>query len=730
MNRIQGPIVRPAEFAPENERAVPSTTAFTILGRRKGLVAATAACIALPAILAISTLRPYYIATSTLIIGEHQASFHDLQATVDNPTVDAVAINTQVDILKSDTIALDVTQRLDLVHNPEFEAALDHVPLRARITSWVHAKLGHPDVKTPLTPSQRILAVSQILSQKMKIVNDGRSYIIAVSAKTDDPTLSAALANAFVSDYFDFKRRLKVNAIRQANTLLDDQVAPLRSRLQKAEQAVETFQEQNNMVSLPGDQGSSTPSTVANQQLAQMNGQLITAESDLAQKQAQYDQLASARSSGHTDALPESVDSPLVQQLQGQLAVANARVASLSTTAMEGNPDLIAARAEVARLQSHIASEVGKLGGSIENQMASARARVESIKASMASLQVQVAGESKASVTLRQLEAEATAARVVYQDYLGRLTQTSTQAALQEPDANLISNAPVPLGPAGPPKTQYSAIALIFGLAAGCGAALVVERLRAGIRDIAQLETLPELFGLGIVPWFRGSLRDQYGAKPNWLYIEMVDSIRNIFRFGPEHLRAQVALITSAEPGDGKTSLALSLAANTGRDGRRALVIDCDLRGHSAIRLAGAPPRIGNTPIAALDPDQPDIMANALPGVDILTYRSKSSAASARVELAELGALIERNRSRYDTIIIDTPPLLAFPDAALMSSVADGVILAVKAQRTTPTAIREAMRTLRLYNAHLLGGVITQMQERDLSVTDGGVYRFRNEARA
>jgi uncharacterized protein involved in exopolysaccharide biosynthesis/Mrp family chromosome partitioning ATPase len=709
---------------------------FGVFMRRKFLVAVVCAGIFLPAILLIATMRPYYLSAAQLIIGERQASFHDLQATEDQPFVDAVAVNTQVGILRSDTVALDVTRQLKLVDNPEFEQAVDAVPLKIRIREFIMRLMGKPVLNIPLTPSQRERATANVLGGKVTVVNDGRSYVITIVAKTGDGQLGADIANAYANDYIDFKRRLKVVAIRRANSLLDEQVAPLRDRLRAAEQAVEKFHEQHNLVSLPSDNenanASGSPVTVVSQQLSQMNAQLVAAEALQAEKQAQYDQVMAGVRRGNSANMPQAVASPLIQQLQSQETQVSARIASLSTTAMDNNPDLVAARAEEARIRARIGQETGNLAGSVARELEAATSQVRTLQNAMAGLQAKFTTESQAAVSLHELEAEAAAARAVYQDYLGRLTQTSSQATLQEADANLIAAASTPLGAAGPPRMQYAAIALVLGLVIGCGVALLVDRLSAGIDNISQLESLPQLFGLGVVTAFRGKFRQQYEDPPNWRYVEMVETIRSILRFGPERLRAKVILVTSPEAGDGKTTFALSLAANTGRSGARALVIDCDLRNPSVLRVADAPARIGaNRPVLAktVHGEPVGIEMNVLPGVDVLDFRKygKGGGGSAP-DTVKLGELIARMRPDYDTIILDTPPLRTFPDAAMMGPLADGVILVVKAQRTALSATREVLRTLRIYNAHVLGGVITQVRERDLSPAYGAygaVYRLR-----
>ncbi|WP_342629245.1 polysaccharide biosynthesis tyrosine autokinase [Nguyenibacter vanlangensis] len=699
---------------------------FSMIGRHRLAVALVTLGLGAPAITGIALLKPYYTATTMLMIGTRGSSFRDLQATVSAPDIDTIAVNTQVDVLRSPAIARTVVDRLDLLHDPEFTSLLDTVPLKQRIMDEIYTLLGSPPkAMPPLTPEQRAQALALILAGKVTILNDGRSYMIKITAKTGNPVTSARIANAYADSYLDFRRHLKVAATWQANALLDEQIVPLRERLRKAEQAVEQFRERNGLITArldhqPGTAEAEAP-TVADEQLQRMNQELVTAQADLEMKRARYSEVQNAIRTGTVGSLPDVVSAPLIQQLQGQEAQLSSRVSSLSQTALGANPDLQAAEAGAAQVRREIGAVTGRIAASVTKDLSGAEARVAALSRAVANLQRQVSSENQADVTLQQLESEANAARVVYQDYLGRFAQTSTQAQLQEPEAELISRAAVPLGVSGPPRTQYGAIAVVFSVLAGIGSALLIDRARGGIRSTSQLDSVPGLFTLGMVPTFSGALAQHYRSVPtSSIYVETVEAIRSILSFGHSRFRAKVVLVTSARPGEGKTTFAVSLAANAGRAMQRALVIDCDTRNPSAAAIVSRTDRTDRTANSRLPAHigKDGLLREVLPGVDILTVRPASGRNNAMVSPLELNRILAQFSGHYDMIVVDTPPVLAFPDAPVLAQQTDGVVMVVKWGLTDQGEVNEAMRILHAYDARVLGGVLTQVVPRDLDVAE------------
>jgi capsular exopolysaccharide synthesis family protein len=683
------------------------------------------ALFALPALAFILTLPAYYDASSSLMIGTRQAEFRDLQATQGALDVDAVAINTEVGIIKSQSIAKAVVERLKLVDDPYFRTQMEKKSLKTRIVGWLSRMTGSASQEKQLSASEKLQVVRDLLGRNVTILNDGRSYLITVSVRTGRPDLSANIANAFADVYLDFKRHMKIASTWRSNSLLDEQIIPLRERLRKAEQAVEHYREKNGLISAEithsGSPNAPTGVTVTDQQLVETNRALVAAQADLTAKRARANQLT-----GSVGSTTDVLSSPIIQQLRAQEAMLNARVASLASTAGDANPDLQAARAAAAHVRAQIEQVTAQITTSTDKDLRSAERRVAALTDEVTKLQEHVGRENEANVTLQQLESEAAAARAVYQDFLGRYAQTSSAAALQEPEAELISRADQPLGVSGPHRMQFMAIAILFSALVGVGVAIGQERMQKGVKQETEIDSVPGLFTLGMIPSFSRPLSELYRSHQPSVYMESVEAIRTILSFGRSRFRAKTITVTSSGPEEGKTVFALSLAANTGRAGKKALILDCDTRGPSALETArmSGKGKADKNQVATLD--QNGLSRDVLPGVDVMTMSNWKSSGDQMIAPEVIQVVLSELSPHYDLIILDTPPLLAFPDAAVLSHETDGVVLIVKWGTTTKENLKGAMRQLEAYDARTLGAVLTQVPAGNASGLSGAalqVYR-------
>lgn len=734
---------RPVELALSGEigQHVPPTRVFSILRRRKLVVLGVMLATGLAATLLIGRMAPYYDAEATVMIHTGKTEFSDLQASASGTSGDSIMIRTQTDIIRSPAMAKRVVDRLDLVNDPEFKGLL-HAPasMSRRITAWLNERLDSaPVAPQALEPTIDLRnAAAAILGSKVNVTNDGHSYLIGIRARTRSPQLSAAIANAYTQLYFDFNRDLKTAAIARGGTLLDAQIAPLKTRVEATENAVETYRERNGLVVNRTGQEGGRGATVADQQLSQASAELIVASSSLSLKEATLRAVQNAQhGGGGLSAIPEVVSSPLVQRLREQETELSSRQASLSETTLDNNPALQSVQAGLADTRRRTGAEISRIVSSLSNEVAVARNRLDALRSTVAQLQGEVSSQSQATVALRQLESEADAARTVYKDYLGRYEQTSNQAALQEPEADLVSGAEVPAVRSGPPRLQFLAIAAIASLLTGAFAALGIERLRGGLRTPEDLEAQTGLFPLGFVPM--GSRRERAATGSTSAYAASVDMVRSLLDYGGSSVSARVVVMTSALPGEGKSTLALALVASACHAGGRALLIDCD-RGRSSVaamlRLSedAPPPRVVARRSGGL-PDSSYLGRGLLcwhrdvrPALDVVTL-ARSDGQIGSTLMAELRPLLEAARETYDLVVLDAPPVLAKSNAATLAALADGAILVVRWAFTPAGAVNAASRLLQAYNIRVLGGVMTQVRVKDLAGSEGAhALLYRNHS--
>lgn len=746
VNSLQVDIVggpRAAEFRPAESRPpelVSPFRLFEVLWRRKGTAFVVFVLVLLASVPPILQIPPRYETRSLVLIDTRKNMLSDLQAIASGAQSDAIEVRTQVDILRSEQLAEQVAARIDLMREPEFAAAISGKPhgIGALIAA-AEALMGYARPHgPPLTDSEKIRAATNLLlGDKVSVVNDGRSYVIGIVARTQDPELSARIANTFARVYLDFNRELKDRAVTRTNAWLDERMAPLRQKLRNAERDVANFREAHGLI---GDgasgAGGERQGTVIAQQLAQLNTQMIRATADRVQKQSALDEIRHALAGGgDLFSISAVVASPVIQRLRAQESESGARVASMALTQSSASPSLMAARAAQGEIHARIEQEAQKVTASLASDANAAQLREAALKTELNSLQGQVAEQGKSEIRLHELQGEADAARSVYVDYLNRAEHTTNERDIQQPDAELISLASVPLGQSPPTTRQYLFVALLAAGLLGVIGALIRDRLEPGFRTAEQLEIETGLAALGFLPRARRKKAALAMDGRDIAYVEAMSNVRSVLQCADVAGHPRVILVTSAVPKEGKTFFALSMARSFALAGGRSLLIDCDLRRPSVattVGMAAAPDRrtLGDTiPGGALGPVagiEQLIQRDTASQLDIITAADAPGSAPTMVASDQLRALIEEARTRYDLVVIDSPPVLAFVDARVLSQIADSTVLVVRWRKTPRAMVRSAIKALRTYNGRLAGAVITQVNMSALGASEGShAYMLR-----
>lgn len=709
-------------------RAAPETISpfrlVDTLWRRKLLIFIVVTCLMAAAAVQIASMVPVFDARALILIDTRRNALSDLQAIVSGTQSDLLQVQTQVDILRSQALAIDVAERLDLAREPEFAAALARRPggLAAQFAPLL-ALAGYPVPEPPtLSENERLRATATILTgEKLSVVNDSRSYVIGIQVRAEDPELAARIANAYADVYLAFNKQLKDRAVDKANAFLDQRLAPLKEKVREAEREVANYREQAGLIE---DRSTWTPSreraTVLGQQLGQLNSQLVLAVGARMQREVSLEQIQDAqRGQGSLYSIPEVVASPLIQRLRTQQSEIAARLAALSQTRLPSNPAVLALRAEEREVRVRIDDEVAKIVGSIESEVAAARAREEALRQSLATLQGQVADQSKAEIRLRELESEAEAARLVYTETLNRAEQNSNQRDGQQPDASLISNATVPLGAAPPTKRQLLVLSFFASVLIGVIAALVRDRLETGFRTAEQVEAETGLSALGFIPRTRHRRNALMMDERDSPFVEAVNTVRGALQMADVAGRPKVVLVTSSLPEEGKTFFSVALARSVARAGGRSLLVDCDLRRPGVAATIGMSPQEG---VGGLVPGQSVadlVQRDEATKLDVITAAGARDNVQDIVSSEALRGLVNEARDHYDIIVLDAPPILAVVDARVLSLMADATVMVVRWRRTPRVLVLQALKQLRVYGAKVAGVVITQANLRSLAASEG-----------
>lgn len=746
---VENHFVIPSVDVPFARRETGSKGLKQILGglrrRRLQILLVSAALIAVSLSL-VSTLPAKYAATDSVLVDTRKSRFSDLQATTDASSNDDMTVRSQLDILGSPGLARDVAERLDLVHQPEFATAISEgSSLGAMLRSWVadidqlglvpSTWLQAADAALtpkPLSDSEKLALAGDLLLRKMTFINSGRTFVIGIRAKTEDPALSVAIANAYADAYLRRSQESKADMMRRASTWFDQRLVSLQAKVLQAEREAEAFRRSSGLIENRAA-GSNTqpghPITIAGQQLAEVNAQLTAAVGERARKEASAEQIRVVlQGHGDLDAIPEVVASPLIQQLRQQDAQLSGQLSGLGATRLGANPELRTVREQQREVHRKIADAVGNINSSILNEAKIARSREATLRTNLAKLEQQVAGESEAEIRLRELDEVVSSARAVYTAYLARYEQTANEGGMQEPDATLVEKALLPHAPAAPTKVQLVVISIGLSIFLAVAIALLRVLFESRVHSAEDIESQTDVPAIGFLPLVS---RRQYSRRrgAGALYSEGIDTIRGVIQSETRGMLPKVILITSALPKEGKTFLAACLARSIAASGRTCALVDCDLRRPNVAANMGVS---AESEFKQLDDDRVDgqlFREFRISGVDVISVSPGGIKPLDFFCSSAMRSMISFARARYDFVILDAPPVLAFADAPILGAIADATVVVVRWDKTPQDLVLRALQSLRMHGGKLLGTVVTQVNLRHLSASEGGhAYMHRKHA--
>jgi Mrp family chromosome partitioning ATPase len=425
------------------------------------------------------------------------------------------------------------------------------------------------------------------------------------------------------------------------------------------------------------------------------------------------------------------VNSPVIQTLRSQRASISVKVADLSGRYLDGHPDLATAKRELDDIDYQINAEIGRVKSGVTSGLASnAQAtaqQVGSLRGNLGTARAALAANNLALVGLDDLNRKAQASQNLYESYLGRYREVLAQAGTELPAARLLSAAKVPERPSSPNMLLNLALGLVIGCLLGAGIAIATESAFSGLTTGDEVENRLGIRYLGGIPTLasvgvKGSdPANAFITAPASAYAEAIRGLLASARQSKSG-RSQVIAITSALPGEGKTSLAASLARSAAFAGETVIVIDCDLIRHALSRRFNADiarPGLremihGEAKLGDAMFKDPDSNAMILPITNIFSDNERL------LEKGNFHKLIAMLREHFTLIVLDLAPILPVAETREIISLADNVIVTALWRKTSDTAIRAALKLLPLHTIGDIGITLNRINmKKQVKFGDG-----------
>lgn len=715
---MQETIYKDEPFADDDEESVSLSEIFNTLWMRRRLLISVTLLISIIAVFFIFQLVPRFTATTQLLIGINSAKVVDIEDVISGNLSGDSAILAEMEVLKSRELALRVIDKLNLEQYAEFNPELKVPGFLAQFhprhlipQEWLELS-GSKEIIEPTEEEalqRKKTIITNIFLGKLKVSQVKRSQIINLAYESESPKLAAEIVNMIADQYILGQLQAKFDATKKATDWLNDQLGDLKQKVEYSELAVESYRQTHGLLEVSKDKG------LSQQQLSEINSQLIITRAERAEAQAKYNQVASILKTGKKiDMVSEVLKSALIQNLRSQEAEVQRNYSEMLVEYGKKHPKMIQMNAKLADIRAKIKTEVQKIAASLRNDLEVVRSREASIAASLKEIEGTTSGNKQQEVQLHALEREAQANRILFETFLSRFKETSSTQDIQQADARVISFAEPPLGASFPKKKLLLIVSVLGALFFAIVLVFVLEMLNPGVRSPEQVQELFHQPTLGIVPkvYEKMPVQDYLLEKPQSSLSEAINTLRVSLSVLSPDSKVKTLLITSSVPSEGKSTLSALIARQTAKSDQRVIMVDTDFRRPTMEKFFNLEK---NTPglsdlMANHDLQLKDVLVkDPKTGMFLLTHGTAAVINPTDIFASKrMHSMLNKLKASFDLVVMDAPPVMAVPDARVLSGLVDKVIFVVNWDETPRKVIKSALAQLQREGHHNLAGVVLQ----------------------
>jgi len=673
--------------------------------------------------------KPKYEAVTRIVFNRESANPLGFKDLGDEPPADpeyTVSLDTQMQILQSDTLADHVIQELHLDKNPQFAGK---------------AALAQTTLGQGVDRNQQQALVEKFLNS-LSVSKEKNTRVIEIRYTSPDAKLSADIANAITRAYIEHNFRMRFDSTMQTSNWLTQQLTELATKVQDSQQKLVDYQKQHGLVELDDKQN------VVVTRLDDLNRELTAAQADLINKEANYRLTLSE----NPELTEKAERDELIEKLHAQEADLKTQLAQATVQLGPMNPKVQELTNQLNETEAEINAELHKMSDRVRAQYLEALAREKMVRAAVEEQKQQANKMNETAIEYSLLKRDAESNRQLYEGLLQKLKEATVSAGLRSGNIQIVDVAQVPTVPSEPKIRLNLLIAAALGLVGGVGLAFVQERFDRTLRNVQQIQVLSPLPRLGIIP-----LSSPNGGKNKGQRLTLATTSSGTTPSGPlvssdstspiaESYRALVnsvllspqvpprtILLTSAITGEGKTTTSVNLALTLARQGKRVLLVDADLRRPSVHKAMGIAGTAGLSTLLLIRQKQPapaDIVSNTsgraihrvpgFPNLFVIPAGPDTPEPSALIGSDAMRDLLQEWHSQFDNVIIDSSPVLLAADAVRLSVVADAVILVVRSGHTPETAFARTQELLAQVKAPVMGVVFNAV---DIASPELSYYR-------
>ena len=627
------------------------------------------------------------------------------------------------------------------------------------------------ETSNPLVENPRLDRFVSILEGGKRVEPIKDTQALRISFTHADPQIARDVANGLAQSFVQRNFQNKTERFANRTDWLDRSTKELKAKVAEAQHRLTDYSRDHNMVSTQGQ------ATLTTDRLVRLHDQALRAEMDLALKQSMYDEVRKGRGRE----LPEAFTDLRITDLQKRLNDLSVRAAELGVSYGPDNPTVQAVQQQMGKIQEQIDASTARFEEKIKSEYAMAYRESQSLKAALDHATADAVNQDEASVQYNLLKQDADTARSLYNEFLQKTNQANLEVAQQTNNVNIIRPARLPRSSDGLNKPMSIAVGFFMSLAGSIGLAFCLELLDKSVKNVGDVSRYSQLPTLGVIPSIskkraarllksgRKSDSKIFPAQPNGsadnpvahqgdhsfrflrytappsrllngggsgildqvIFLSARSAIGEAYRvlrtsvlFATGANPPKTILITSGEPGEGKTTTVINTAISLSQLGASVLIVDADLRKPMTHRGFGLNSEQGLSTYLSSDVEVEGLIQRVKIGnLSILPCGPIPANPSELLSSERMKELIKTQSDRFDHILIDSPPLRV-TDPVILSTLVDGVILVVHGGKSSRDVVRQSRQMLANVGANVYGVVLNNVSLNDQSYPDYPGYPY------
>lgn len=669
------------------------------------------------------TMRPIYRGTTTILINKENPQILDFKEVFAVNTMDLDYYQTQYKILESRSLAKRVIQITKLADHPEFHPAPAQSPWekwKKNFWTFWQQKLAFLEIESisktereeETTPEAKL--IDEFL-KKLKIEPIRNSRLVKIHFDSHYPELSVRVPNTLATAYIQQNLETRFTSTEKAREWLNRQLEDLKAKVERADEVLQAFGSKHDIISLEEKEN------ITMQRLTELNEALAKAEMERMAKEALFRQTQDDQ----LDSLPAILENKLIQDLKQALIQLEAQYLKLGEKYKPDYPEMKRLQTQMEVIQKRLHGEIQKVINSIKADYEASLKKENLLRAAFEKQKAKAMEMKQKAIQYNILKREADTNKELYRGLLQRMKEAGVSAGITASNIQVLDYAEPPTKPFKPNKELNLLLACLVGLFLGVGLAFFCEYLDNTVKTPEDVEELVRLPSFGLIPEISKKRRQLLGAgqsypvelithgQPRSMLAEAYRNIRTSLLLSFSERPPQTIVISSPNPAEGKSTTSVNTAIALSQTGARVIIIDADMRKPRLHQILARRNGLGlSNFLSGRTSLDSIIIPTRIPNLSFIPAGPLPPNPSELIGSSIFKKMIHSLKEKFDHVIFDSPPVLAFADTTVLSTLVDGVVLVVLAGQTPKETLQKAKEVLYQVEARILGVVINRVNVR------------------